>query len=138
MGCCPSSVICRALTSSSQELIDQSYPNLVCSICRGRRKEIFNFKTPPPPPRRGNFGVKCVKLMYFFKSLLLYSGAWFRQTKCIVMITREGSTKIVNFMSPGAGVLLLGHGHKVIYWKCIISLKIFFFPPRHRSNKLSI
>ena len=49
--------------------------------------------------------------MYFFKNLLLYSGAWFRQTKYIEMMTKEGSTKIVNFMTPGAGVLALGHGH---------------------------
>ena len=34
-----------------------------------------------------------------------------RQTKYIVMITKEGSTKIVNFMTPRAGVLVLGHGH---------------------------
>ena len=26
------------------------------------------------------------------------------------MMTKEGSTKIVNFMTPGAGVLLLGRG----------------------------
>ena len=49
--------------------------------------------------------------MYFLKNLLLYSGAWFKQTKCIVMMTKEGYTKIVNFMTPGAGVLGLGRGH---------------------------
>ena len=27
------------------------------------------------------------------------------------MKTMEGSTKIVNFMTPGAGVLVLGRGH---------------------------
>ena len=27
------------------------------------------------------------------------------------MMTKEGSTKIVNFMTPGAGVLVLGCGH---------------------------
>ena len=27
------------------------------------------------------------------------------------MMTKEGSTKIVNFMTPGAGVLVLGRGH---------------------------
>ena len=27
------------------------------------------------------------------------------------MMTKEGSTKIVNFMIPGAGVLVLGRGH---------------------------
>ena len=29
----------------------------------------------------------------------------------IVLMTKEGSTKIVNFMTPGAGVLVLGRGH---------------------------
>ena len=28
-----------------------------------------------------------------------------------VMMTKEGSTKIVTFMTPGAGVLVLGCGH---------------------------
>ena len=41
----------------------------------------------------------------------LYSQALIRQTKYIVMMTKEGSTKIVNFMTPGAGVLVLGCGH---------------------------
>ena len=27
------------------------------------------------------------------------------------MMTKEGSTKIVNFMTPGAGILVLGHDH---------------------------
>ena len=27
------------------------------------------------------------------------------------MMTKEGSTQIVNFMTPGAGVLVLGGGH---------------------------
>ena len=49
--------------------------------------------------------------MYFLKNLLLHSGAWFRQNKCIVMMTIEWSTKILNFMIPRAGVLLLGRGH---------------------------
>ena len=49
--------------------------------------------------------------MYFLKNLLLYSGSWFRKTKYIVMITKERSTKIVNFMTPWAGVLELGRGH---------------------------
>ena len=29
----------------------------------------------------------------------------------IVMMTKKGSTKIVTFMIPGAGVLVLGRGH---------------------------
>ena len=51
--------------------------------------------------------------MYFYKNLLLYSGAyiWFRQTKYIVMMFKDRSTKIENFMTPGTWVLLLGRGH---------------------------
>ena len=33
------------------------------------------------------------------------------QTKYVVMMTKEGSTKIVNFMTPGTGVIVLGRGH---------------------------
>ena len=55
--------------------------------------------------------VKSVKLMYFPKNLLLYSGAWFKQTKCIMIITKEGSIKIVNFMTAGAMVPVLGRSH---------------------------
>ena len=49
--------------------------------------------------------------MYFLKNLLLYSQALIRQTKYVVKMTTEGSTKIVNFMTPGVGVLVLGRGH---------------------------
>ena len=49
--------------------------------------------------------------MYFLKNLILYFQAFLRQTKYIVMMTKEGSTKIVNFMTPGLGVLVLGRGH---------------------------
>ena len=52
-----------------------------------------------------------VKMHYFFKNLLLYTQAYIRQTKYVVMMTKKGSTKVVNFMTPGAGVLVLGHGH---------------------------
>ena len=48
---------------------------------------------------------------YFLKNLLLYSQAYNRQTKYVVIMTMEGSTKIVNFMTPRAGVLVLGRGH---------------------------
>ena len=48
-----------------------------------------------------------VKMHYFF-NLLLYSQALIRQTKCKVMMTKEGFTKIVNFMTYRAGVLMLG------------------------------
>ena len=101
------------------------------------------------------------------------------------MMTKEGSTKIINFMTPGVGLLVLGRGH-IIYTvklykpgidqtnKCLVmmtkegstkfviydprgrgsfarawpyksysenalffNIKILFFPPRHRSDKIS-
>ena len=134
------------------------------------------------------------KMHNFFKNLLLYSKAWFRQTKCIVMMTKEGgstktinfmtpeegvlvlrsghishianmhnffknrqyfqtwirqtnhiimmtkkgSTKIVTFMIPGSGVLVLGRGHISHIVKIHISLEIVFSTPRHQSDKWSI
>ena len=54
------------------------------------------------------------------------------------MMTKEGSTKIVNFMTPGAGVLALGRGHICHTWKCIFPININFSTPRHRSDKLSM
>ena len=63
----------------------------------------------PPTQKEGNFGVKSVQLLYFLKNLPLYSQALIRQTKYVVMMTKEGSSKIVNFMTPpGAGVLMKG------------------------------
>ena len=47
---------------------------------------------------------------YFFKNLL-YSQAQIRKTTCIVMMTKEGSTQIINFMTSRAWVLMLGHCH---------------------------
>ena len=51
-----------------------------------------------------------VKMHYSFKNLL-YSHAWIRQPEYKVMMTKEGSTQIVNFMTLGTGVLMLGRGH---------------------------
>ena len=51
----------------------------------------------------------------------------------VVMVTNEGSTKFVNFMDPEAGVLVLGSDHISHIVKYIISLKIFFSTPRHKS-----
>ena len=46
-----------------------------------------------------------------YENLLFHSGACFRQTKYIGMMTKERSIKIVNFMTPGSGVLMLGCSH---------------------------
>ena len=68
---------------------------------------IVTFKTP-----RAGFLCKCIffKKHYFCKNLLL-SQAKVRQNKYNVMMTKEESTKIVNFMTSGAWVLMLGRGH---------------------------
>ena len=56
----------------------------------------------------------------------------------IIMMTQEGSTKIMNFMTPGAEVLVLGRGHL----SCIVKMHYFFkniiFSPKHRTDKVSI
>ena len=46
---------------------------------------------------------------HFFKNRFLYFRAWIKQTKHIVMMTNEGSTKIVNLMT--SMVFELGCGH---------------------------
>ena len=51
------------------------------------------------------------------------------------MMTKEGSTKIVKFMNPRAGVLVPGPGHISHKLEIIISFKIFFSTPGHRSQK---
>ena len=46
-------------------------------------------------------GVKNEKLMFVLKlSSIIYPEAWFRQTRCIAVMTKEGSTLIANFMTP--------------------------------------
>ena len=45
---------------------------------------------------------------YFFEIPRLYTGSRIKQIKYILMMTKEGSTKIVNFMTNGTAVLMLG------------------------------
>ena len=51
------------------------------------------------------------EMHYFYDNILLYPGAWFRQTKRIVVMTEEESTNIVNFFTPGVGLLVLSCCH---------------------------
>ena len=46
-----------------------------------------------------------VEMHFSYKNHPLYSQAWIEHTKYIhlVVMTKEGSTKIINFMTPGAG-----------------------------------
>ena len=78
-----------------------------------RSTKIVNFMTPGAGVLvlgRGHIS-HIMKMHYFFINLLLYSQALIRQTKYVVMMTKEGSPKIINIMTPGAGVLVLGRGH---------------------------
>ena len=55
------------------------------------------------------------------------------------MMTKEGSTKIVDFMTLGAGVRMLGHGHISHIVKLHYSLNnLLLYSQTHRSNKLSV
>ena len=76
--------------------------------------------------------INVVKMHYFFRILFLYSQAYFRQTESVPIMTEKGSTKIVNFKTPVAEVLVLGHGDISHIVKCIILLKIFFSILKHR------
>ena len=75
-----------------------------------------------PTQRGGTFGIKNVKLMYFLKNPILYSGAWSIQTMCIVMINKKRSTKTVNFMTLATEILGQVRG-KI---KCSIYFKFIF------------
>ena len=69
-----------------------------------------------------------ITALFLFKNLLLYSQAWIRKTKCIKMMTKEVSSYVAYFMTTEAGAWK---------YKCIFSLKINFFTPKHSSEKLS-
>ena len=49
-----------------------------------------------------------VKIHSFFKNPLLFTQTYIKQTESKVMMTKEESTKIVNLITPGAGVLVQG------------------------------
>ena len=92
---------------------------------------IVNFMTP----RAGIVVLGCghisniVKKKYVIKSLLLYSKAQIRQTEGKVMMSQEGSTKIVNFINPRAEILVLGCGHESVLLKIHYFLNCFSLLP---------
>ena len=53
---------------------------------------------------------------------LVYTGTWIKQIKYIVMINKERSSKIVIFMTRGAGVIILGRGNISHYSEYVFSL----------------
>ena len=71
----------------------------------------------------------------FLEQFLLYYPAQIRQTMYIVILTNEGYTKIVNFMTTDAGVLMLGREHISHIVKMPYLCKNLFSSPRHLSDK---
>ena len=99
-----------------------------------RSTKIVNFMTPGTGVLvlgRGHISHK-VKMHDSLKNLFPYSQAWIRQTKYVIMMTKEGSTQIINFMTPGAGVLAKWVGHINHIMKVHYFFKIFFLTPMHR------
>ena len=78
-----------------------------------------------------------VKMHNFFKNLL-YSQAWTRQTKYKIMMTKEGSTKIVNFMNARAGVLISGSGHISHYSEYGLSSTLSIYRENAHLNILNL
>ena len=70
-----------------------------------------------PIQRGDNFGDKIVNLMYFS----LYNPGYRTgkvEDEFIVMIIEEGTTKIVNFINFGTGVLVLKGNHISLFIIC--------------------
>ena len=55
-----------------------------------------------------------VKMRCFYRNLLLYSQARIGQAEGTVIMSGEGSARIVDFMAPGAGTLCWGVARYVI------------------------
>ena len=74
--------------------------------------------------------------MFFLK--IFFSTRGHVSDKISVMMTKEGSIQIVNFMTSGAGVIALGCGHISHIVKIVIPFKNLLFFLMHRSDILSI
>ena len=92
----------------------------------------------------GVFVLRCghisyiVKINYLYESLPLYSHAQIKQIGGIVMMSKEGSNKIVNFITPREGILVLGHGQISHLEKKHYFFKNLFSSLGHRSDKLRV
>ena len=71
---------------------------------------------------------------YFFKHSVLYSGAYFIQTKCISKMITERSTRIVNFMTSVAGGFVLGKDHLSLIGENAIFLLLFLSTLGHQTK----
>ena len=82
-------------------------------------KKLYRAGTDPPRPA-------CI-----IPIKIILSTTLIRQTKYVVMMTKEGSSNIANFMTPGAGVLVLGCGHI----SHIAKIHLYFFKMFLSKNK---
>ena len=80
----------------------------LASVGYVRRQEIVTSMIPIPRVQDNSApdSLKCIISL----NLFLCSRAYIRQTEHIVVMTKEESTYIVNFMTPGTGVVVLGCG----------------------------
>ena len=85
-----------------------------------------------PTIRGGNFEVKSLKLINFLNIVFSTPGGSYTQTyKYAVMMTKEGYTRIVIFMIPGEGVVILGRVyiiHSKYALSSILSIYIWMIP----------
>ena len=72
-----------------------------------------------PTIRGGNFEVKSLKLINFL-NISTPGGSYTQTYKYAVMMTKEGYTRIVIFMIPGEGVVILGRVY-IIHSKYALS-----------------
>ena len=81
-------------------------------LTREGSTKIINLMTPRAGvPVLGHVHIGHIVKMHYFSEDLLYSWPLYRQTEYKVLISMEASTKILNFMTPWAGVPVLGCGH---------------------------
>ena len=69
----------------------------------------------------GGWPYKSYSKMHDFKKNILYSQVYIRQTKYKEMMIKEGSNKIVNFMTSGTRVLVLECGNliHIVKMQCV-------------------
>ena len=81
-------------------------------ICKSASFRFVNFMAPGSGVLvlgRGSIDY-IEKMQKLFENLLLCCLVFKELTKYIVMMSKNASSKIVNYMAPGSGVLVLGWG----------------------------
>ena len=81
-----------------------------------------------PTPRGSDCCVKIVKIMYFFKNFF-YSGAYSIETKCLVMMTKRGFTKIVISLDQGQRLCAGAWAYKSYSENILFFFKFSFLLP---------